>query len=280
MTAANECPTCTAPMEREGDDEGRKPTGCGDGQTLHCLDHTLDCRWCVLMTPPAREHLRIYPELEQRSEKWYEQRRGMVTASAISALITAKTLKPADNDYSRGLVAHLVAERITGYTEPTFVSFDMERGIDDEPRAVDVYSEHYAPVKKVGFMVRDDYSWELGYSPDGLVGDDGLVEVKSRRQKKQLLTVVAGEVPAENMAQLQAGLFVSGREWCDYISFCGGMRLWVKRVEPDPRWFAAIVEAVAAFEKAAEEMADQYLKAVEGCPMTERIDNNLGLVFE
>ena len=188
-------------------------------------------------------------------------------------------ISTADNDTSRNLTELLTAERITGRTDPTFISDDMWRGIDDEPRAVDVYSAHHAKVTPSGFMVRDDWGFELGYSPDGLVGDDGLVEVKSRRQKKHLRTVLADEVPAENMAQCQAGLFVSGRAWCDYISYCGGMRLWVKRVEPDPRWFAAIVEAVAAFEKAAEEMADKYLKAVDGLPMTEYISNDLGLVI-
>ena len=83
-------------------------------------------------------------------------------------------------------------------------------------------------------MVRSWGRYKLGYSPDGLVGKDGLVEVKSRRQKAQVLTVVSGEVPAANMAQLQAGLFVSGRDWIDYISFSGGMHLFPIRVYPGP----------------------------------------------
>lgn len=268
----SECPICTAPLQTEGDDEGRKPTGCGDGETLHCWSHTLDCRWCVLMTPPAKEHLRIYRDLEQGTSEWHDLRRGMITGSAIGTLITAKSIKPAANIHSRALTDLLVAERITGHTDEPYVGQDMERGWEDEPRAVEKYAEHRSTeVAKVGLMVRDDYGFEVGFSPDGLVGDDGLVEVKSRRQKKHLRTVLADEVPPENMAQCQAGLFVSGREWCDYISYCGGMRLWVKRVEPDPRWFDAIVEAVAAFEKASEEMASKYLKAVDGLPMTERV---------
>jgi hypothetical protein len=120
----------------------------------------------------------------------------------------------------------------------------MLRGIEDEPRAVEVYSEHFAPVTTVGFMVRDDWGFSIGYSPDGLVGDDGLIEVKSRRAKKHLTTILADEVPVENMAQLQCGLLVSGREWIDYVSYCGGMPLYVKRVEPDQRWFDAITAAV------------------------------------
>lgn len=210
------------------------------------------------------------PDLVQGSDAWHDQRRGMVTASVVGQLVTAKTMKPADNDTSRNLTALLTAERITGYTERTYMNDDMLRGVEDEPRAVEKYSEHYAPVTTTGFMVRDDWGFDIGYSPDGLVGDDGLIEVKSRRQKKHLQTILADEVPAENIAQIQCGLLVSGREWIDYVSYCGGMPMWRKRVTPDTRWFAAIVEAVRAFEKTAEQMVSDYLGAVAGLPTTER----------
>jgi hypothetical protein len=78
-------------------------------------------------------------------------------------------------------------------------------------------------------------------------------------------------VPPENMAQLQAGLLVSGREWIDYISYCGGMPLWVKRVLPDERWFDAITAAVITFEEAAAEMVAAYETATAGMPTTERV---------
>lgn len=178
----------------------------------------------------------------------------------------------ADTDEARSLTALLVAERITGWSEPTHVTDAMWRGIEDEPRAREVYAEHYAPVREVGFLVRQEDGWTLGYSPDGLVGDDGLIEIKSRAPKKQVQTVLADEVPPENMAQLQAGLLVSGREWLDYVSYAGGMPLYVKRVFPDPRWFDAITAAAEQFEKNAAEMVAAYEAAVDGLPMTERID--------
>jgi hypothetical protein len=214
--------------------------------------------------------LRILPDLIQGSDEWHDQRRGMVTASVVGRLLTATTLEPADNDTSRGLAAVLVAERITGYTEPTYMNDDMLRGIEDEPRAVQHYSDHYAPVITDGFMVREEDGWTLGYSPDGLVGDDGLVEVKSRRQKKHLQTILADEVPAENMAQLQAALLVTGREWIDYVSWCGGMPMWRKRVEPDLHWHCSIVAAVEEFEKTAARMVAAYRAATTGLPLTER----------
>lgn len=223
--------------------------------------------------------LHVYPELEQGSAEWHDKRRGMVTASVIGGLITPKTIKAAANPEARAIFATLVAERITGYTEPTYASDDMLRGHGIEPLAAAIYAEHYGvEVTEVGLMVRDDWGYSLGYSPDGLVGDDGLIEVKSRRQKKHLQTVLSDEVPAENVAQCQMALLVSGRSWLDYVSYCGGMSLWVKRVTPDDRWQAAIVEAGEVFELAAQVMTATYEKATRGMPMTERIDFNLEVI--
>lgn len=270
--------------------------------------------------------LHILPDLEQRSPEWHDQRRGLITASAVGRLITVRKLgaldfecpacgaaatrpcqskvkpgepiktlhpertpapenkttviEPASNDESRGLTATLAAERISGNTDPVFVSNDMMRGVFDEPLAVDAYAEHYqVPVQSVGFMVKDFGDFRLGYSPDGLVGDDGLIEVKSRRQKRHLLTVVTDSVPVENMAQIQAGLLVSGRDWLDYISFCSGMRLYVKRVRPDMRWQKAITEACRQFEANARGLIGMYSESVAGFPMTERINYDMELVI-
>lgn len=273
--------------------------------------------------------LHILPALEQRSEEWYEQRRGMVTASGVGNLITMRKLgaidfdcpdctgvkdgpcmsvrgddpkpiktmhparaeyartqqsstviEPASNDNSRSYTALLAAERITGWVEPTFVNDAMWRGIEDEPRARDKYSQHYAPVAEVGFMVRDDWGFRIGYSPDGLVGEDGLIEVKSRAPKAHLATILAGTPPIETIAQLQCGLLVSGRKWIDYVSYAGGMPMWVHRVYPDPKWHNAIVAAVGVFEDNAQEMTRIYHEGVEGFPTTERATTELeGLVI-
>ena len=181
--------------------------------------------------------------------------------------------KVSSTDYSRALTLTLVAERITGYVEPVQESRDMLRGTLDEPYARDVYSERYAPAHEVGFMVRD-FGWgRIGYSPDGLVGNDGLIEIKSPRQKKHLATILADEVPAEHMAQIQTGLLVSGREWLDFMSYNGGMPPYVKRVHPDPLWQAAILEAARAFENTAAVMIGNYRLATAGQEPTERINH-------
>lgn len=218
--------------------------------------------------------LRIFDDVDQRSERWYELRCGMVTASVVGSLLTPK-LEVADNETSRKLTAHLVAERITKHVDPTFVNADMWRGIEAEGPAREMYGDCREPATECGFMVRTEDDWTLGFSPDGLVGEVGLIEVKAPRPKGHLLTVLNDEVPREHMAQIQAGLLVSGRKWLDFISVCSDMAFYVKRVLPDPDWHEAIVAAVKNFEQNAAAMTHYYEKATEGLPIAERLDLEL-----
>ena len=217
-------------------------------------------------------------DVEQGTDEWLEARRGMITASTVGQLVTPRTIQPAANPESRALVARLAAERITGWCDDDGMSTDMWRGVEDEPRARDLYAEHYAPVTECGLMVRDlDDGTPLGYSPDGLVGDVGLIEVKSRKPGKHIQTVMADQVPAEYMAQIQAGLLVSGRAWCDYISYSGGLPLWIIRVYPDEQWRSAIVAAVGAAEQAIADIAGTFAALTAGLPMTERTTYDLDM---
>lgn len=213
-----------------------------------------------------------FPDVIQGSDEWHGQRRGIVTASIVGQLVTAKTLKPASNDVSRAITAQLVAERITGYTDPNYINDDMLRGIEDEPRARDRYAEFYQrAVTQTGFFLRREDTWKLGYSPDGLVESKGLIEVKAPRAKTHLRTILADEVPAQYMAQCQAGLLVTGREWLDFISYSGGMPMWHTRVLPDAAWHEAIVAACEQFEATAAQMVADYHAKTEGLPATERV---------
>ncbi|QCB93326.1 lambda exonuclease family protein [Cellulomonas shaoxiangyii] len=201
-----------------------------------------------------------------------------------SRVALAQDLEPvivlANNDTSRALTTLLAAERITGWSNPVYVNRDMERGTYEEPIAREAYAQHTGvDVAEVGFMVRAEHDWRLGYSPDGLVGDDGLIEIKSRRAKAQVATVLADAVPAGNMAQIQAGLLVSGRAWCDYVSFCGGLPLYVKRVYPDLRWFEVITAAARLFEINAAHIVATFTERTTGMPLTERTNFDLDLVF-
>ncbi len=212
-----------------------------------------------------------YPDLLQGSDEWLAARRGMLTASEMKLLVSP-SLKPLNNDKTRAHIYELLAQRITGHVEPAYISDDMLRGREDEIAARDLYAAHYAPVVECGFMVRDFGGFRIGYSPDGLVGPDGLIECKSRRAKYQVETIAAGVVPEEYRVQVQTGLLVSGREWCDFVSYSGGLPMAVYRVGRDPGMAEAILDAAHEAEARIQELHRAFLTNVNerGFRMTER----------
>ena len=184
---------------------------------------------------------------DQGSEQWLAARCGLLTASEMCRIMTP-TGKTANNDKSRAHVFEIAAQRITRYVEPHYISDDMLRGHADEIEARALYSKHYAPVTECGFVTCNDWGFTIGYSPDGLVSDAGLIEGKSRRQKYQIQTIAADAVPDDYILQCQTGLLVTGRKWMDFLSYSGGLPMAVIRVEPDPAMHAAIIDAAHAFE--------------------------------
>ena len=216
--------------------------------------------------------IRYHHNIEQGTEEWLAMRCGILTASEMNLIVTP-TLKPASNDKERAHLFELLGQRITGYVEPRYVSDDMLRGQWDEIEARIKYRDHFGPVTECGFITNDDHGFVIGYSPDGLVGDDGLIECKSRRQRFQVETIVSDSVPVEYMLQLQTGLLVSGREWIDFISYCGGMPMYVKRVFPDAAIQDAIVTAARSFETRLAIRLEMYHEALARQPVlieTER----------
>ena len=206
---------------------------------------------------------------------------GLLTASEMKLIITP-TLKPANNDKEKAHLYELLAQRITGYVEPSYISDAMLRGINDEVEASNVYHEHYAPVERVGFVTNDKWGFHIGYSPDGLVGDDGLIECKSRNQKYQLRTII--EYAADNkidpdfMIQVQTGLLVTERKFCDLVSYCGGLPMVTVTVEPDEKIQAAIIEAATAFEarlQAAKAKYDALLASGDMIPTERKIEQEM-----
>lgn len=186
--------------------------------------------------------IEILNDFEQGSGEWQRARMGIVTASEVSSILT-----PAKLEYSKSaddLINRLASERIRGLPTETFTTFDMERGKLDEVVAREMYAEHYAPVEQVGFIKRTFDFGPIGFSPDGLVGDDGIIECKSRLPKHQVATVANGEMPRDYWLQVQAGLLVSGRKWCDFVSYSDGMHLFVQRIEACPETQAKITAAV------------------------------------
>ena len=219
-------------------------------------------------------------DLIQGSDEWKAARCGLLTASEMKLIVTPppepdarikKDGQPykqrewnpvADNDKCRAHLYELLAQRITGYVEPQYISDDMLRGQEEEVYARALYAEHYAPVEEVGFITNDEWGFTLGFSPDGLVGDDGFIECKSRRQKYQAETLVehvpAGTIPPEYIIQTQTGFLVTHRKWCDHISYSGGFFMATIRVYPDPKVQDAIIAAAAAFEKRLADKLGAY----------------------
>ena len=212
-----------------------------------------------------------HQDLIQGSDEWLQARCGLLTASEIKLIITP-TLKTASNDKERAHLYELLAHRITNYVEPHFVTDDMLRGHEDEIEARALYSKHYAPVNTdVGFITNDKWGFKIGYSPDGMVGETGLIECKSRRQKYQVQTLIehtlTGTIPAEYLLQCQTGLLVTEREWLDFVSYSGGLPMTVIRVFPDVQIQEAIIQAATEFEsRLAAKMAafNQAAKPEDG----------------
>ena len=231
--------------------------------------------------------IRYFPELIQGSEEWLDARRGLLTASEMKHVLTP-SLKLANNEKTRSHAYELLAQRISGYVEPSYISDDMLRGMSDELDARMAYAEHVAPVHDMGFITNDRWGFTIGYSPDGLVGEDGAIEVKGRRQKFQVQTIAEnigvdrGEtIPEEFMLQIQTGLLVSERKWIDFLSYSGGLPMAVIRVQPMPAVQDAIVEAARAFEAVIRRRHEDYLAAlVSGArliPTERRVEREMYL---
>lgn len=206
--------------------------------------------------------IHYFDTLIQGSDEWKAARCGLLTASEMKLILTPGTLKIASNEKERKHIYELLAQRITRYVEPSYIGDDMLRGFDDEILARELYEEHYAPVKEMGFITNDKWGFTIGYSPDGLVGDAGLIESKSRRQGLQMETIVEnlleGSLPQEHTLQVQTGLVVSEREWCDYLSFCGGLHMVAIRVYPIEPVQEAIINAAGEFERRLAKKMERY----------------------
>ena len=201
-------------------------------------------------------------DLIQGTDKWLRVRHGLLTASEMKNFITASTLKVAKNKDARGHVYQLAYERVTKYIDLNFESWDMQRGKIEEVYAKDLYSEKYAQIKDCGFITNNKLGFNIGFSPDGMVGDRGMVECKSRKGSLQFRTVVENVPPNEFNIQVQTGLWVSERDWCDFLSYSNGLPMFVDRVYPCEKAQNAITEASKLAEEQILETIESYNNAV------------------
>jgi len=214
---------------------------------------------------------KYYYDIEQGTDEWHDLRCGLLTASEFKLILTP-TLKIANNDKTKGHVYDIAAQRISGYTEPFFETYDMARGSMEEHYAREYYDEFYGATKACGFVTNHG----LGFSPDGLVNDDGFIEIKSRRQKFQIETIIKDEVPKDYMMQIQSGLYITGREWCDFIQYSNGLPLFVMRVYVLDDYQDAIIESARIFEEKVAEVISIYEKNSKKLIKTERQETHIG----
>ena len=225
----------------------------------------------------------IVHDVEQGSDEWHKLRCGLLTASAIKSIVTP-TLNLANNDKTRQHVYEIAAQRISGYTEPTYYNDAMLRGHIDEVTARELYSDRIAPVEELGMITRDIGGVTIGYSPDGvgLFGDFG-IEVKSRIQKYQIETITSNEVPSEYVLQIQTGLLVTGWDYLDFISYSGGLPMWVIRCEPIEEYQEAITEAAVEFERQVCAKVEEYherLSSVDVIETERELPENTEVYFD
>ena len=187
--------------------------------------------------------------MEQQSNEWFTARLGKVTASRVADVIAkTKTGYSASRD---NYMAQLICERLTGQKGESFTNAAMEHGTQTEPLARSAYENaRNLLVKEVGFINHPRIEMS-GASPDGLVADDGLVEIKCPNTATHIDTLLSGKVPTKYITQMQWQMLCCQRKWCDFVSFDNRLpehlQLFVQEVEFDPEYCAMLEKEVVLF---------------------------------
>jgi putative phage-type endonuclease len=206
----------------------------------------------------------------QRSAEWFKARAGKVTASRVSDVI-ART-KSGYSEKRAAYMMELIAERLTGDTADHFPSNAMQWGIDHEALARSAYeAARGVMVEEVGFIQHPTIAMS-GASPDGLVGADGLLEIKCPTTRTHLWTVMSGGIPEEYKPQIGWQLECTGRAWCDFVSFDPRLpesyQLIIRRITRD-EISSFIDDCRAEVVKFLDELAammERLAKSVQGGP--------------
>jgi putative phage-type endonuclease len=190
--------------------------------------------------------------MEQRTEEWFQARLGKVTASRVADVLAK--IKSGESASRRNYKIQLVSERLTGEKQETYINQAMQDGIDREFYARERYVQQFGEVEEVGFVKHP--TLEAGASPDGMVGEDGILEIKCPMGSTHTETLMTQDVPSRYVPQIQFQLLVTGRKWCDFVSynpmFPEHLQVFVKRVEAD-----------LVYQKELESEVKQFLSEVD-----------------
>ena len=196
--------------------------------------------------------------MEQRTDEWFAARLGKVTASKVSDVM------------SKGMgretyMTYLIAEVLTTERASSFTNTAMEWGTATEPYARQAYEAlNNLWVEEIGFAQHPTIE-RAGASPDGLVGDDGLIEIKCPNTATHLDTMIAETVPKKYRDQMQFQMACTGRKWCDFVSFDnrlqGDLQIFVKRVDRDDAYILEMESEINKFLAEMQEKIDKLTKS-------------------
>lgn len=195
--------------------------------------------------------------MQQLSDSWFQARCGVVTASRFSDVL----MKPTTAGY-QNYQAEIIAERLTGKPAESYTSKEMLWGINQESDARELYSLiHDVEVSETGLVKHNKL--EAGASPDGLVGDKGLIEIKCPNTSTHIKTLLDRKAPAKYKAQMQGQMWITNRDWCDFVSYDPRMddknAFFTTRVYRDEIYIKSLEKAVAMFLHEV----DQLIKRLE-----------------
>lgn len=202
----------------------------------------------------------VLNDLEQGSEAWLQARLGIPTASCFKRLFTS-TGKPSTS--AETYFYELLAERLTGQPASEYTNEWMVRGTELEPQARSTYEFiQDVQVEQIGFVYLDERR-HVGCSPDGLIGDDGLIEIKAPKASTHVKYLLAGKLPADYVPQVQGQLWITGRNFCDFMSYHPDCDPLIVRVDRDEGYIAKLSEEVEKLAKKVDEAMKKLTKRKE-----------------
>ncbi|CAH0316459.1 hypothetical protein SRABI89_05059 [Pseudomonas koreensis] len=201
--------------------------------------------------------MQIITDIQQGTPEWLALRLGIVTCSELDSLLVNGKGEAGFGAGAFTYMNTLIGERITGeLADPFTGNRHTERGHELEGAARTLYEDREeVKTTQVGIILNHG----IGYSPDSLVLEDGLTEIKTKLPKLQVEVILGGEIPKEHIAQCQGGLWVSEREWIDFVCYWPGMPLFIKRAYRDEAMIRKLSERVKTFYEILEDRMNQVL---------------------
>ena len=200
-------------------------------------------------------------DIIQRSPEWFAARLGIATASRFNAVLAK--IKTGESAERRNYRAQLVVERLTGKQVETYQNAAMQHGTEQEPFARMAFAANTSViVEEVGFLRHAEI--EAGCSPDGLIDEDGMIEIKCPFQTAIHIDSLKNGMPKEHGPQVQGQMWIAGRQWVDFVSYDPRMpeklQLFVQRIQRDDEYIANLSKEVAAFMEEVKAEEAQLLK--------------------